>query len=276
MIILTGSAGFVGSHVTTALQDEGIPWLRVDPRDPQALTLDEAIKHSIDGVIHCGAISDTTCDDYDALYNNNVALSLRLASICAVKRAPFIYCSSASVYGNNGSGPLNKYAQSKQEFDDIIESGGTDAQHWYGLRLHNVYGSGEEHKGKQASMVSQIIGKLRDRAPVTLFEERIQAPWRRDFVHVDDVVSVMLWLWKNRPASGIYDVGTGIAEPFEAIPMAIAKATGQNITLARIPFPESLKGKYQFNTCARLEKLRAAGYDKPFLSLEDGIARMLA
>ncbi len=262
MILCTGSRGFVAGHLIRALRDAGHATMGIDKEHDIGKVL---ASEEYSAIFHLGAISNTTCDDYSALSAANIALPKRLAEFCHGKRIPFIYASSASVYGN-GDGPLNPYAHSKAAFDNEMLSQ-PPACPWYGLRFFNVYGDGEAHKGKQASVVSQMLGGSR-----TLFD--IDAT--RDFVHVDDVVSVLLWIWKNLPPSGIYDVGTGVAEPFEAIPMAIAKVTGQNMEIKRVPFPESLKGKYQMHTCADLTKLRAAGYDKPFMSLEDGVARMVA
>jgi len=267
MILVTGALGFIGGHLSRRLlgdfnqvvymadKQDDIPAILRDGSDP------------ITAVFHLGAISDTTCEDYDALYFTNIDLSHHLSHFCGERGIPFIYASSASVYGN-GDGPLNLYAQSKEHFDRVMIATAPSSP-WYGLRFFNVYGPGEEHKGKQASMVHQIIEEMKAHRTATLFD--IDA--RRDFVHVDDVVSVMLWLWKNRSASGIYDVGTGWARLFEAIPAAIP--LGGSYLLQRKPMHESLKGKYQFHTQADLTKLRAAGYDKPFLSLEEGVARML-
>ncbi len=266
MILVTGSAGFIGGHLVSALaaMDERVACL-----DPKGIPGDfhtfreEDWKgvNTLTAIFHLGAISDTTCEDYSALSATNVALPKRLAEFCHTKNIPFIYASSASVYGNDGA-PLNAYARSKAAFDNEMLSQ-PPSNPWYGLRFTNVFGNGEEHKGKQASMVSQMM-----RGHDTLFD--INA--KRDFVYVDDVVSVMLWAWQNKPPSGIYDVGTGVARDFRDIPRALAKYGP--VAHREIPMPSSLEGKYQFHTQADLTKLRAAGYDKPFLTLEQGIARM--
>ncbi len=266
MILVTGAAGFIGDHLSQALTGtDNIAMCDVKPGYRDAPYWLERHADELKAVFHLGAISNTTCENKDALRGTNYYLPQRLADFCKAREIPFIYASSAAVYGN-GDKPLNPYAWSKYAFDFYMEWANFPPKNWYGLRFFNIYGNGEAHKGKQASVVSQMLAGSR-----TLFD--IDAT--RDFVHVDDVVSVMLWLWKNRPASGIYDVGTGVAEPFEAIPMAIAKATGQNMEIKRVPFPDSLKGKYQMHTQADLTKLRAAGYSAPFLSLEDGVVRMV-
>jgi len=266
MILLTGGYGFVGKHLAKALKSAGEPFVISDPRAPHSISVENVLgstmANSITAVFGLGAISDTTCEDERAILQTNVLLPVKIATFCTEREIPFIYASSASVYGN-GDGPLNLYAKSKDEFDRTADASdvlGGMPKHWYGLRFFNVYGPGEAHKGKQASMVSQMIAGAN-----ALFD--IEA--KRDFIHVDDVVSVMIWLWRNLPASGIYDVGTGVARDFRAIPKALGK------TFNEVPMPDSLKGKYQFHTQANLTKLRAAGYDKPFLTLEEGIARML-
>lgn len=278
MILCTGTEGFIGKHLMNALYPR--PMLCIDPRQPPqcALIIDEALKTfgpDIEAVFHLGAISDTTCEDTFALWGANVNLSGKLANFCAKKSIPFIYCSSASVYGNEAPHikPLNSYAWSKAEFDALTD-GLIMPEHWYGLRLFNCYGPGEEHKGKQASMPFQLIQRAHRREVMEIFKPDAQ----RDFVHVDDVVSVMLHMWRARPPSGIYDVGTGNARSFEKVAQIVqSNFVGRDPMCAykEIPFPESLEGKYQFHTQADLTKLRAAGYDKPFLSLEQGMTKML-
>lgn len=269
MILVTGSEGFIGSHLVRALP---FGQIHSDPRCHVRLgTAEEIMRDNggeIEAVFHLGAISDTTCEDAKALAETNVRLSAKLAHFTAANKIPFVYASSASIYGN-GAGPLNKYAWSKWDFDDWMQDDGAERpRHWYGLRFFNVYGPGEDHKGKQASMVHQLLKEMREKNTASIFD--IEA--KRDFVHVDDVVNVMLWMWRNRPPSGIYDVGTGVARDFEDIIHA-APIHGTHL-LERISMPPGLAGKYQFHTKADLTKLRAAGYTKPFLSLEEGIAKM--
>lgn len=229
MAFILGSNGFIGSHM-------------VGIQEP--------------GVICMAGISDTTCDNTALLRLVNVTLPLQIAVDCIRQDMPFIYASSASIYGNGGM-PLNDYAWSKFLLDSGMK--GTWG-HWYGLRFFNVYGDGEAHKGKQASIVSRLLsGDLKE-----VFEPQTM----RDFVHVSDCVEVARWLLKTLPPSGIYDVGTGVSRSLHDV----LEITGAKVAL--VPMPESLKGKYQFNTKADLTKLRAAGYTRPFLTLEEGIARM--
>ncbi len=253
MILLTGAVGFVGMNLYDAL-DQPHNIAMVDPRMSDSESLEGALKEDIEVVFHLGAISDTTCEDYSALSATNVALPCRLAEFCHGKNIPFIYASSASVYGN-GDGPLNAYAHSKAAFDNEISSQPPRCP-WYGLRFFNCYGPGEEHKGAQASMVHQFLNGRK---------EMFCPDARRDFIHVDDVVSVMIWMWRNLPPSGIYDVGTGRSRSFRELANLTQPLCGV------VGMPKSLEGKYQFNTCADLAKLRDAGYSKGFLSLEEGL-----
>ncbi len=258
-ILLTGAAGFIGRHLTRGLRAAGYDEeIRTsDPRAPYVEMNLDALEDGYEAIFHLGAISDTTCEDFNALLETNVRLPLKLAAWAGDRRIPFIYASSASVYGN-GDGPLNRYAESKAAVDEAMDGRGWGQ--WWGLRFFNVYGSGEAHKGAQASMVHQFINGRK-----TVFAPDSQ----RDFVHVSDVVKVMLWLWRTRPASGIYDVGTGQARSFTELIAALGLTDVEVVAM-----PESLKGKYQFHTEADLTKLRQAGYTEPFLPLEAGIARM--
>lgn len=264
MILVTGHAGFIAGHLMRRLPQA----VGCDKDDDIADLLKMG---NWEAVFHLGAISDTTCEDAIALSLNNMLLPARLWAFCADRQIPFIYASSASVYGN-GDGPLNPYAKSKLDFDRVAEVAERCPLHWYGLRFFNVYGPGEDHKGKQASMVHQLIERGRKRQPLSIFAPDAQ----RDFIHVDDVVNVMLWLWKNRPVSGIYDVGTGRPCSFMAMARIVAEQFAHKPDIGwSNDIPANLAGKYQFHTQADLSKLRDAGYHAPFLSLEEGVARMI-
>lgn len=218
------------------------------------------------GIVCMAGISDTTATNAAMLREANVLFPLQIAEDAARQGHAFIYASSASVYGN-GDGPLNLYAESKADLDRMMQhyhpawfgDEGTRVR-WYGLRFFNVYGDGEAHKGKQASLVSRLLsGELK---------EVFALDTKRDFVHVSDCVSVARWLLQTLPPSGIYDVGTGVSRSIrEVISLTGAKTI-------EVPMPKSLEGKYQFHTQADLTKLRAAGYTKPFLSLEEGLSLM--
>lgn len=273
MILVTGAAGFIGGRLVSALN--GSSAMTVLPADPKfgdaSILYDKVLPKygdAIEAVFHLGAISDTTCEDKDALYKTNVDLSEKLASFCDDTGIPFIYASSASVYGN-GDGPLNLYAHSKLIFDRIAEK--HLRMNWWGCRFFNVYGPGEAHKGKQASLVHQMIKAQRDGEKPRLFETHTM----RDFIHVDDAVEVMLWMWKHRPPSGIYDVGTGESVTIARLHDMVQDEMNISNDHVEIEMPDHLKGKYQFHTCADIRKLRDAGYSKPFIPLREGIRRML-
>lgn len=235
MSFVIGSDGFIGSHM-------------------------RAIRAS--GLICMAGISNTTEQDEGLLEEANVRWPIQLFGDALRAGLPFIYAGSASVYGN-GEGPLNAYARSKMNLDAYMEHTAGDQVPWYGLRFFNVYGPGEAHKGKQASMPFQLLEQSK-----AGYCEIFAPTASRDFIHVDDVVSVAQWMLENRPPSGIYDVGTGVTRTFRDL----ANCFDADIRI--IPMPASLYGKYQTRTQADLTKLRAAGYGKPFLSLEEGIKRM--
>lgn len=277
MILVTGAAGFIGGRLTAHLSKRHFNEIKVLPVDPKFgdanVMYDKVLPNygdAIAAVFHLGAISDTTCADGDALNRTNFVLPKKLGRFCMERRIPFIYASSASIYGN-GDAPLNDYAVSKLMFDlwacDWLR--GID---WYGCRFFNVYGPGEAHKGEQASLVHQIIETQRDAERPKLF---LAEEMKRDFIHVDDVVDVMLWMWRTRPASGIYDVGTGEAYSISRLHYLVEQEMGISHDYEDIGVPPHLEGKLQMSTCADLRKLRAAGYDKEFTPLREGIRRML-
>lgn len=278
MIMVTGAAGFIGQNLVKAMAKA--PWhgnvSTFDPKytvnkDPLSALGPFQLGPAIEAIIHLGAISDTTCEDFDALRKTNLILPLRLSDFCVKKRIPFIYASSASVYGN-GNGPLNHYAHSKRDFDQVmIAAGGESIGRWYGLRLFNVYGPGEAAKGRQASMVHQVIEAFRDGE-----RPRIWLPHaKRDFIYVGDVVRTILWFLKERPASGIYDVGTGVARSFEEVVDVVEDVMGVSNGYVEVPIPPELKPRYQTYTRARVKELFMLMGPQPFLALEDGVREML-
>ena len=233
------------------------------------------------GIFHLGAITDTRCADEKAILEHNVNCSTRLWDWCTREKVPLIYASSAAVYGDAPIAlpesaillePLNLYGRSKLVVDLRCEGSachGFAPPHWYGLRFFNVYGPGEEHKGEMRSIVRKLYDQATAGNPMELFEGTEKA--KRDFVHVDDCVDVMLWLMEHKPANGIYNVGTGKAESFSDVTGAVAGALGYDPSGRLIPMPYAIRASYQHFTQADISKLRAAGYDKPFRSIEDGI-----
>jgi ADP-L-glycero-D-manno-heptose 6-epimerase len=316
MIIVTGACGFIGKHLCKSLIDDGARILAVvlkedvtdKPRRNTALIEsgefrrylsygrnDKVDPEHVTAVIHLGACTDTECNDEALLADSNTKFTSELWDWCTTHGKPFIYASSASVYGAGPNfsddpvdlrehKPLNAYARSKYAADlRAMErvALGSRPPRWAGLRFFNVYGAGEEHKGKMASMVHQLLLQVREKGCVRLFRDGEQ---KRDFVHVGDVVQVIRWAL-NANVAGFYNVGTGEARSFNDVAYGMlfhAKTFNPLLTQtdvdARIVYfdmPEHLKGKYQEHTCADLSGLRLAGYQRSFTPLEDGIRSVI-
>jgi ADP-L-glycero-D-manno-heptose 6-epimerase len=302
MIILTGGAGFIGSNLLRALNRLGRSDVLVvddltrgekhrnlnsldfadycDKRELEA-RLPRLFEQGVEAILHQGACADTMQGDGRYLLENNFRLSTVLLEQAQERRIPFIYASSAAVYGDGAQGfaeerrceyPLNAYAYSKFLFDQYVRRrlAGT-ASLVVGLRYFNVFGAQENHKGRMASVVWQFNRQIAAERTLRLFEG--SAGFRRDFIYIDDVVRVVLHFLAEqaRPAlSGIYNVGSGRAESFQRIAEVMA-ARHPGSTISTVPFPEELRGKYQAFTCADLTRLRAAGYSEPFTALEAGV-----
>ena len=308
MYIVTGGAGFIGSNMVKALNGRGITDILVvddlkdgtkfrnladcdiadylDRSDFLARVRAGERFGQVEALIHEGACSATT--EWDGLYvmGNNYEYSKALFHWCQEGRVPFIYASSASVYG---MGPdfresrecertLNLYAYSKFLFDQYVRL------HWQGLtaqvaglRYFNVYGPREGHKGSMASVAFHFHHQILKDGIVRLFEGSDgygPGEQRRDFVHVDDTVAVKLWLLDHDEISGIFNVGTGRAQSFNDVARAVIAHHGRG-KIEYIPFPEHLKGRYQSYTQADISRLRQAGYTSEFMTVEQGVPRYL-
>jgi ADP-L-glycero-D-manno-heptose 6-epimerase len=220
------------------------------------------------------------------MLDNNYEYSKRLLHACSRRHIPFIYASSASVYGM-GPGfteepvnekPLNVYAYSKFLLDHYVRQRlSTSRSQIVGLRYFNVYGPREQHKGKMASVAYHLNTQLMEQGKVRLFEGSdgyAAGEQRRDFVYVGDTVTVKLWLMENPDISGIFNVGTGRAQSFNDVAQAVVR-WHQRGEIEYIPFPEDLKGRYQSYTQADIRVLREAGYEGEFLKVEQGVHRYL-
>ncbi len=307
MIIVTGGAGFIGSNLIKALNQRGerdillVDNLTNGRKMHNIADLDIAdywdkdafIGHmdkiglaaSVRAVFHQGACSATTEWDGRYIMANNYEYSKRLLGACLARRIPFLYASSASVYGTGQQGfdagrgcerPINMYAYSKFQFDQYVRRILPTAQSpLAGFRYFNVYGPREQHKDGMASTVFHFNRQLIEHGAARLFEGcdgYADGEQRRDFIHVEDVVAVNLWFFDHPEHSGIFNVGTGQAESFNAVAKAAIAWHGRG-HIEYIPFPDHLKGAYQSFTEADIRGLRQAGYGKPFLSIEQGINR---
>jgi ADP-L-glycero-D-manno-heptose 6-epimerase len=260
---------------------------------PEELEDFMAAAGEIEAVLHMGAISATTATDGDLVAATNITMPLWLWAACAEREVPFIYASSAATYGDGTQGfeddpaaealaalrPLNLYGWSKLAFDrrvtDMLERGTPGPPQWAGLRFFNVYGPNEYHKGRMASVVFHKFNEAQGGAPARLFRSDrpgvADGEQKRDFVHVDDCVAVMLWLLDNPEVSGLFNVGSGQARSFLDLVNAMFAGMGRPPAIEFVDMPEDLRGKYQYFTEAPLGRLRAAGYDRPMTALEDGV-----
>lgn len=244
-------------------------------------------------VVHMGAISATTERDVDAIVRNNIRLSLDLWQLCCERQIPFVYASSAATYGDGRHGfvdddseaglarlaPLNPYGWSKHLVDrriarDVAEGRRVPAC-WAGLKFFNVYGPREGHKGSMRSVVHQIWPRAASGQTVALFRsdhpDYEDGGQRRDFIHVDDCVSVIRAALRKPSLGGIYNVGTGEARTFRDLARATFAAVGREPQIAYVEMPDTLKGRYQYFTEADTTRLRAAGLAPNFKSMEERI-----
>ena len=322
-IIVTGAAGFIGSNIVKALNARGISDIvavdnltkadkfknlvdceiaeYVDKKDFLAVVESGELGGDIEAVLHQGACSDTMETDGRYMMENNYRYSLSLLEWCQEEAVPFIYASSASVYGGGKvfaearecEAPLNVYGYSKFLFDQAVRPRLADASAQVaGFRYFNVYGPRESHKGRMASVAFHFFNQYRANGKIKLFEGNdgyANGEQRRDFVSIDDVVKVNLYFLDNLEVSGIFNLGTGRSQTFNDMAVASLNACRAldgkpALTLSEmkaqalieyIAFPDALKGKYQSFTQADLTNLRSAGYTEAFLSVEDGVSRYI-
>jgi ADP-L-glycero-D-manno-heptose 6-epimerase len=319
-LIVTGAAGFIGSNIVKALNERGEH--RVIAVDN--LTRADKFKNLVDceiddyldktefverfrrgdfgkvrAVFHEGACSDTMETDGRYMMDNNFRYSRDVMDICLEQGAQFLYASSAATYGGSSrfveerefEKPLNVYGYSKLLFDQIVRQTMPKANtQIVGFRYFNVYGQRETHKGRMASVAFHNFNQFRSEGRVKLFGEYngyAAGEQTRDFISVEDVVKVNLFFYDHPDKSGIFNLGTGRAQPFNDIASTVVNSLrGMNgeaaLSLAElvqrglieyIPFPDALRGKYQCFTQADQSKLREAGYDAPFLTVQEGVDR---
>lgn len=325
-VIVTGAAGFIGSNLVKALNERGITDIvavdnltngnkfknLADCEIAHYLDKHEFIRQirehqfpydDIRAVFHQGACSDTMNHDGKYMMENNYQYTLDLLDWCQDERIPFLYASSAAVYGKGEvfreerelEQPLNVYGYSKFLFDQILRQRmkqGLTAQ-VVGFRYFNVYGMREQHKARMASVAYHHFNQYREQGFVNLFGEYEQygnGEHSRDFVSVEDVVKVNLYFFDNPDKSGIYNLGTGRSQPFNDLAAATVNACRaaegkpklslnelvEQGLIRYIDFPDALKGKYQSFTQADITQLRAAGYTDEFFTVEQGVERYVA
>lgn len=324
MYIVTGGAGFIGANLVKALNDRGEKNIIVvddlehgdkfrnlvdceiadylDKRDFLERINNGDFKRKFKAILHEGACSDTMEHNGVYMMGNNYEYSKVLLHYCQSKRIPYLYASSASVYGagkvfresREHESPLNVYGYSKWQFDQYVRCFlPKKTAQIVGFRYFNVYGEREQHKGRMASVAFHHFNQLRDSGMVKLFEGCDgygDGEQQRDFVSVEDAVAVNLFFLDHPQKSGIFNVGTGRAQPFNDVatavintfrkragkPPASIKTLQDDHQVEYIPFPESLKGKYQSFTQADITALRRAGYKKAFLTVEEGVGRYIS
>jgi ADP-L-glycero-D-manno-heptose 6-epimerase len=252
-----------------------------------ALESKHALPDRIEAVVHLGACSSTTETNAEYMMRNNFHYSQQLAEWAALKKIRFLYASSGAVYGDGLAGfddaheqsesyrPLNVYGYSKQLFDNWLIATGLIKQ-VAGLRFFNVYGPNEYHKGDMASVVFKAYHQIQQTGSMRLFRSDNSAygdgEQKRDFVSVKDCVEVMLWLLEQPQVNGVFNLGTGKAESWNTLAAALFKALERKRSVEYVDMPTHLKGRYQYFTEAKIDRLRAAGYSRPFLSLEEGVS----
>jgi ADP-L-glycero-D-manno-heptose 6-epimerase len=308
-IVVTGAAGFIGSCLVEFLNEKGFTNLIVvddfsrndkvpnlhDKKFIKRVEREEFFewthKHQpkIEFFFHIGARTDTTEFNYSVHQHLNVEYSQKVWDYCTVQNIPLVYASSAATYGAGEFGydddhnlckklkPLNPYGISKNEFDKWVLHQGeyNHPPFWAGLKFFNVYGPNEYHKGRMASVIFHAFNQIRSSGVVRLFKSHkpnyADGKQLRDFVYVKDVVKVCYWLMENKPASAIYNLGTGQARTFEDLAISTYRGLDLEPEIQFIDMPEDIRDKYQYFTEANMRKLRAAGYTEEFYSLEKGV-----
>lgn len=309
MIIVTGGAGFIGSNIVKGLNQRGIKDILVvddltdgpkfvnltDVEIMDYLDKDDFLRliqsrdnfgQDIQAIFHEGACSTTTEWNGRFMMQNNYEYSKALLHYCLDRGVSLLYASSAATYGDGKifkeergfEKPLNVYGYSKFLFDQYVRRHFAQAKSQIvGFRYFNVYGPNEQHKGSMASVAFHHHQQLPNTGVVKLFEGCDgygNGEQRRDFVYVGDVVDVNLWFMDHPEKSGIFNLGTGASQTFNDVANAVI-AWHQKGHIEYIPFPEHLKGRYQSFTQADISKLREAGYQKPFKTVEQGVKAYL-
>ena len=309
MFIVTGGSGLIGSAVVWELNRNGIDdilivdhlgtsdkWKNLAPlRYDDYMEKDDFLEklennyfsgQKIDGVFHLGACSATTERDATYLVENNFRYTAKLAEFCIDNYIKMIYASSCATYGDGSCGysdnedgieklrPMNMYGYSKQMFDLYAKRRGWLEQ-LVGCKFSNVYGPNERHKADMRSVVLRCFEQITDCGKMKLFKsyrpEYADGEQLRDFLYVKDAVK-MIWFLFNSEAAGLFNIGSGKAESWNKLAGAAFAALGKPVDIEYIDMPEHLRDRYQYYTCAEMEKLRNLGYSEEPASLEDAVA----
>ncbi len=310
MYLITGAAGFIGSCLTQYLNEQGIinlilvdDFVHYEDKTPNYLPkkhhqriermellqqLEADQLPTLQAIFHLGARTDTSEASWDIFQTLNLDYSKAIHQYCVRKQIPLIYASSAATYGNGEHGysdsheiveqlqPLNPYGRSKNDFDRWVLSQKVQPPAWYGLKFFNVYGPNEYHKGRMASVILHTFRQIKAKGYMQLFRSHrpdiADGQQQRDFVYVKDLCRVMYWLLQTLPAShGLYNMGTGQARSFLDLARLTFAAQGLLPDIRFVDTPEDIRHTYQYFTQADMDKLRAAGYNQAFSSLEEGV-----
>ncbi len=308
MIVITGAAGFIASVVAQRFNYLGFndlvlvdnfshaqktyttADLKFALKIERSIFVDwlESTDEKIDFVFHLGARTDTTEMNVELFNTLNLHYSQAIWKVCTEKNIPLVYASSAATYGLGEFGykddhevvnclkPLNPYGESKNDFDKWVLKQSTTPPFWAGLKFFNVYGPNEYHKGRMASVIFHTFNQIKLNGEMKLFRSHnpnyTDGGQLRDFVYVKDVASVCEFLMQQQPSSGIYNLGSGKARTFLDLATLTFKALGLEPKISFVDTPLDIRDKYQYFTEADMSKLKAAGYDKHFHTLEEGIA----
>lgn len=306
-VIVTGGAGFIGRNLVAGLNERGedriliVDHLGTSEKwsNLVGLRFEDYLEKGefrrliqsgrLDGVraiLHMGACSATTERDASYLADNNYGFTRELCEWALTRAVRFVYASSAATYGDGSLGysdddavtptlvPLNMYGYSKHMFDLWALRKGL-LEMIAGLKYFNVYGPFEDHKDDMRSVVHKAFGQVMETGCVRLFasykDDYADGEQVRDFVYVKDAVDLTLHLLEHPEVSGLFNCGTGQARSWNALAKAVFAAMGREPNIEYIEMPEHLRGKYQYHTQADMTKVRAAGYEREFTSLEDGV-----